>query len=88
MENLYGVDLCIGPALKDGFYYDGYFGKMQVPIAQITRRSVTEKDCSDIEAESNRIVKEKQVFQRCVLKKVHALELFAHNPFNKSIISS
>lgn len=28
MENLYGVDLCIGPALKDGFYYDGYFGKM------------------------------------------------------------
>ena len=28
MENLYGVELCIGPALKDGFYYDGYFGKM------------------------------------------------------------
>ena len=28
MENLYGVDLCIGPALKDGFYYDAYFGKM------------------------------------------------------------
>ncbi|KAK8828042.1 hypothetical protein WA556_004673 [Blastocystis sp. ATCC 50177/Nand II] len=78
MENLYGVDLCIGPALKDGFYYDGYFGKM----------SVTEKDCSDIEAESNRIVKEKQVFQRCVLTKEQALELFAHNPFKKSIISS
>lgn len=88
MENLYGVDLCIGPALKDGFYYDGYFGKMQVQIAQITRRSVTEKDCSDIEAESNRIVKEKQVFQRCVLTKEQALELFAHNPFKKSIISS
>ena len=29
MENLYGVDLCIGPALKDGFYYDAYFGKME-----------------------------------------------------------
>ena len=32
MENLYGVDLCIGPALKDGFYYDAYFGKMLEPL--------------------------------------------------------
>lgn len=26
MENLYGVHLCMGPALEDGFYYDSYIG--------------------------------------------------------------
>lgn len=26
LENLYGANLCIGPPLKEGFYYDGYIG--------------------------------------------------------------
>lgn len=78
MENLYGVDLCIGPALKDGFYYDAYCGKM----------SITEKDCNDIEAEANRVIKEKQVFERCVITKEQALELFKTNPFKVSIITN
>ena len=78
MENLYGVDLCIGPALTDGFYYDAYFGKMTVSEAQ----------CKDIEAEANRIIKEKQRFDRCELSKEQALTLFQHNPFKASIIRS
>ena len=51
-------------------------------------RSVTEGDCGKIDEEANRLIKSKQVFQRCELTKEQALQLFSHNPFKQQIISS
>ena len=51
-------------------------------------RSVTEGDCTKIDAEANRLIKTKQVFERCELTKEQALQLFSHNPFKMQIISN
>ena len=51
-------------------------------------RSVTEGDCTKIDAEANRLIKSKQVFERCELTKEQALQLFSHNPFKQQIISN
>ena len=51
-------------------------------------RSVTEGDCTKIDADANRLIKSKQVFERCELTKVQALQLFSHTPFKQQIISN
>ena len=73
------VHLCIGPALDDGgFYYDVEMGEQKVLPA----------DFKSLEKVVERIVKEKQPFQRLVLSKDEALEMFQHNPFKQEIIRS
>lgn len=78
MESLFGANLTIGPPLSGGFYYDAYLGD----------KVYTEEMYANIEAEVQKIVKQKQKFERLVVTKAEALEMFASNPFKVQIISS
>lgn len=66
LENALGVNLCIGPPLKDGFYYDAYMGDHHIDEARL----------KEVEKEVSNVTKAKQPFQRVVLTKTQALELF------------
>jgi len=78
LEHLYGVKLTIGPPLKGGFYYDSYMGI----------DSIKDEDYKPIEKEVQKITKQKQKFERMVVTKDEALELFADNPFKVKILST
>lgn len=78
LENYYGVKLCTGPAVQDGFYYDAYMGG----------NVVTEKDYSELEKLVKQYQSEKQPFQRLVCKKEEAMEIFSDNPFKIQILST
>lgn len=67
IQNLYpGTKFGIGPAIKDGFYYD-----FDSP------HTFTEEDFPKIEAEMARLAAEKSEFQRSVVSRAEALEYFA-----------
>jgi len=78
MEREFGCHLTIGPALESGFYYDGFFGD----------RKLKDEDFSTIEKHAADICKEQQPFERCVLTKDEALELFSENPFKVQLITN
>jgi len=78
MEREFGCHLTIGPPLETGFYYDGYFGD----------RKIKEDDFKTIEKHAADICKESQPFERCVLSKDEALELFSENPFKVQLITN
>ena len=77
LEEKFGCNLSIGPPLDNGFYYDCYMGT----------DAVKDSDFKDLESRFNKAVKAKQEFQRCVVTKEEALEMFKHNPFKVSIIT-
>eukprot|EP00933_Yihiella_yeosuensis_P061117 TRINITY_DN63949_c0_g1_i1.p1 TRINITY_DN63949_c0_g1~~TRINITY_DN63949_c0_g1_i1.p1 ORF type:complete len:906 (+),score=260.86 TRINITY_DN63949_c0_g1_i1:82-2718(+) len=78
MEREFGCHLTIGPALESGFYYDGFFGD----------RKLNDSDFSAIEKHAEAICKEAQKFERCVISKEEALELFSDNPFKVQLITN
>ena len=82
LERLYGSRLTIGPPLAGGFYYDSYMGDASGDGA------FKEEDYKPIETEVQKIVKEKQKFERLVVTKEEALDMFAGNPFKEQIIST
>lgn len=78
MEREFGCHLTIGPALVNGFYYDGYFGDLKL-----------KQDHFDtIKQHAADICKQEQPFVRCVLSKEEALELFKENPFKVQLITN
>lgn len=82
LERLYGSRLTIGPPLAGGFYYDSYMGESSSDGA------FKEDDYKVVEAEVQNIVKQKQKFERMVVTKEEALEMFEGNPFKEQIIST
>lgn len=70
-----GAALAIGPPIDDGFYYDFDVG-----------RPFTPEDLERIEARMREIVAEDQPFERAVLSKTEALEVFADQRFKMEII--
>ncbi|EER17786.1 conserved hypothetical protein [Perkinsus marinus ATCC 50983] len=78
LEQEYGCYLTIGPPLENGFYYDGFYGN----------HKLGPNDYEKIEKRIASIVKEDQKFQRLVVTKEEALELFAYNPFKLQLIST
>ena len=66
----------IGPAIKDGFYYDFDVAK-----------PFTEDDCAKIEAEMKKIVKEKAKIERFELDVPEALELMKDEPYKIELIN-
>lgn len=78
IEATYGAHLTIGPALQTGFYYDSYMGSFTVP----------EEDLKKVESKALDVCKAKHEFQRLVISKEEALEMFKHNPFKVSLISN
>jgi threonyl-tRNA synthetase len=79
LERLYGSFLTIGPPIANGFYYDSYMGE---------GHAIHEKDFGDIDAAFQQCVKEKQSFERLIVTKAEALELFAYNPFKSQLIAA
>jgi len=77
LEQEYGCHLTIGPALQQGFYYDCFMGT----------GALGETNFKDIEKAAQSVVKRKHPFQRLVLSKEQALEMFKYNPFKVSLIS-
>lgn len=81
LERLYKGELTIGPALdpkqmlaNGGFYYD------------MNAKAVSEDQYKAMEKFVQRIVQEKQPFERIVLKKEEALEMFKFNKFKQELI--
>ena len=78
IENTFGAHLCIGPPLQNGFYYDAFVGE----------EKITPDDYEKINKEISKISKENQPFQRVVLSKEEALEMFKQNPFKVQLIQA
>lgn len=78
LECNYGVHLCYGPPTQDGFYYDAYCGQDKF----------AESHYKDIEKKAKMVTKAKQKFERIVLTKEEALEMFAYNPFKVQLIQN
>ncbi|KAJ5020721.1 hypothetical protein J3E73DRAFT_435319 [Bipolaris maydis] len=76
-ERRFGCDLCIGPPIEDGFYYE-----MALP----DNAAVEHADHKPLETIVNSIVKEKQVFERLTLSKDDLLEMFKSNKYKQHII--
>ncbi|ESN97826.1 hypothetical protein HELRODRAFT_85090, partial [Helobdella robusta] len=77
MERHYGGHLCYGPPIEEGFYYDMF----------LEGRSVTPADYPNLETLVQKIVKEKQPFERLEMKKEDLLKMFEHNKFKQRIIN-
>ncbi|MBF0389889.1 MAG: threonine--tRNA ligase [Desulfamplus sp.] len=76
VQNLYpDAALTIGPVVEDGFYYD------------IDMKPISEEDFPAIEEEINKIIKAKQTFERKVVTKDEALNIFKDNPYKKELIN-
>ncbi|VWU49534.1 threonine--tRNA ligase [Hepatocystis sp. ex Piliocolobus tephrosceles] len=78
LEKLYGGYLTIGPALKEGFYYDIFLNDY----------NISTDDYKKIEEEFNKLVKKKAEFEKIVCTKEEVLELFKYNPFKLELIKS
>jgi len=76
LEKLYGAHLCIGPPVNPGFYYDCYLGE----------EHLSQDNFEAIENSATELVGQKAPFQRVVLTKAEALELFSYNPFKTQLI--
>lgn len=78
LELDYGVHLCYGPPTQDGFYYDAHSGN----------EKFTQDDYKKIETRAQKVITEKQPFERLWLSKEDALRLFAYNPFKVQLITN
>lgn len=78
IENTFGSHLTIGPALNDGFYYDSFMGKS----------TIHEEDLKKLEGSAMDVCKKKHEFQRLVLTKDQALDMFDQNPFKVNLIKN
>jgi len=78
LELLHGAHLTIGPPLQSGFYYDTYMGT----------KTVSEEDLVKINVKATELCSKKYTFQRLVLSKEEALEMFASNAFKVSLITN
>ncbi len=70
-----GTKVAIGPAIKDGFYYDFEFPQ-----------PVGEDDLAAIKAEMERLMGEKLTFERREVSREEALELFRDEPYKVELI--
>ncbi len=76
LVDLYGkVDFGVGPAIEDGFYYD-----------VMTEHPLSSDDFPAIEARMAEIVKEDLPFERKVVTREEALEIFADQKFKPELI--
>lgn len=70
-EKRFGCNLCFGPPIEDGFYYE-----MALPGGAAVQQS----DWKPLETIFAKMVKEKQKFERLELTKADLLDMFRENP--------
>jgi len=74
--NLYpNTKLGIGPAIKDGFYYDFQFSQ-----------KITEKELKKITQEMKKIIAQNLPFRQKLVSPSQALKIFSQQPFKKELI--
>lgn len=76
MEYKYKGELCIGPPIENGFYYDIHLGDGKV----------SEESFKELETKIEKIAKSKRTFQRMELTKDDARNMFSYNPFKLELI--
>ncbi|KAI0990398.1 hypothetical protein GJ496_001908 [Pomphorhynchus laevis] len=76
MEMIYGGDLCYGPTIENGFFYDMY----------MPDNTISGDGIKMVEDLARKFVKEKQPFEKLVVSKDQLMKLFAGNPFKQRII--
>ncbi|KAF7366685.1 AA-TRNA-LIGASE-II domain-containing protein [Mycena sanguinolenta] len=77
-ERHYGCHLCLGPPTDDGFFYE----------MGMEDRAVSVADYPSLEKVSESAIKEKQKFERLVVKKETLLEMFNYNKYKKYLIET
>ncbi|KAF8208228.1 hypothetical protein K438DRAFT_1574863 [Mycena galopus ATCC 62051] len=77
-ERHYGCHLCLGPPTDDGFFYE----------MGMEDRAVSATDYPALEKVCESVVKEKQKFERLVVKKETLLEMFNYNKYKKYLIET
>jgi len=75
MERHYGGQLCYGPPIEGGFYYDMW-----------SPEPVSSTHLPVLEELVKKIAKEKQPFERLIMKKEDLLKMFEYNEFKCRII--
>ncbi|OLL21853.1 Threonine--tRNA ligase, cytoplasmic [Neolecta irregularis DAH-3] len=75
-ERHYGCNLCIGPPIEEGFFYE----------MGLEDRMISHADFPALETIVQSVVKEKQPFERLVLSKENLLKMFAYNKYKQYII--
>jgi threonyl-tRNA synthetase len=78
LEQLYGVDLTVGPVIEEGFYYDCYMGEGRGTLSNEEWKTI----CDKMEA----IAKEGQQFQRIEVTREEAKDMFKENRFKVRIL--
>lgn len=78
-ERKFGCNLCFGPPIEDGFYYE-----MALPEGAAVQQS----DWKPLETLVSKIVKEKQTFKRLEVSKEELLEMFKDNPYKLHVIKN
>jgi threonyl-tRNA synthetase len=66
LEECYGAHLTIGPPLERGFYYDAYLGELKL----------SQENYTEVETAAKSLIKNAAPFQRLVVTKTEALQLF------------
>lgn len=79
LENIYAGFLTHGPPLKaGGFFYDVYVGEVKI----------TPENYAKIEEKANELVSQNLPFEKLLLTKKEALDLFEDNPFKIKLIQT
>ena len=78
LEQNFGAWLCHGPPLDNGFFYDSFTG----------HHTISQTDYDKIEKEVKHYSQQKQPYERIVLTKQEALEMFKYNPFKTQLIEA
>lgn len=71
LELQHGVDLTVGPAIEEGFYYDCFMGES----------TLHPEELPVLENKMQEAVKAKYPFQRIVVTRSEALSMFQENKF-------
>ena len=71
LELEFGADLTIGPPIEEGFYYDCFMGD----------KTLADEDKEKLSKRIDKIIKEKQAFQRAIVTREEALHMFQEKLF-------
>eukprot|EP00210_Caulerpa_lentillifera_P003105 g2967.t1 len=77
LELEHGVDLTVGPAIDEGFYYDCFMGE----------KTLHPDELPVLESKMNEAIKAKYPFQRIEVSKPEALSMFQENKFKLEILN-
>ncbi|KAF7291113.1 AA-TRNA-LIGASE-II domain-containing protein [Mycena indigotica] len=77
-ERHYGCHLCLGPPTEEGFFYE----------MGIQERPVVAADYANLEKVCDSAIKDKQKFERLVVKKETLLEMFNYNKYKQYLIQT